>query len=144
MTVCNPERFELDWLFVVLDLLKLDHWAPKLKFPKSFVGGGSYLPLDQKGSGGGGWNGLKPDEPNPGFWLGLGPGPGPGSGLKSKNGGEIGLTGEGAPPVMLLLLLLFFGNLVMPVSLSSLFLTSNSLPGWLGKFLIRSLSVPFF
>ena len=101
--------------------------------------GGSYLPLDGKESGGGGWNRLKLNEPNPKS--------GPGGGLKSINGGETDLTGDGSlllPPAALLLLFLFFGNLVMPFNLSDLFLISNSLPGWLGKFLIKLLLVPFF
>ena len=105
--------------------------------------GGSSLPLDGKESGGGGWNRLKLNEPNPKS----GPGPGRGGGLKSINGGETDLTGDGSlllPPAALLLLLLFFGSLVMPFNLSDFFLISNSLPGWLGKFLIKLLLVPFF
>ena len=141
----------------MLDLLKLEGWAPKFRIPKLFVlkegggggGGGSYLPLDENGSGRGYWNGLKLDEPNPKSCPGSGPGPG--GGLESINGGETDLTGYGSlmlPPaallLLLLLLLLFFGNLVMPFDLSNLFLISNSLSGWLGKFLIKSLSVPSF
>ena len=150
VSVWDPKRFELGWLFVGLDLLKLEGWAPNFRFPNLFVlkerggsggggSGGSYLPLDGKESGGGGWNRLKLNEPNPKS--------GPGGGLKSINGGETDLTGDGSlllPPAALLLLFLFFGNLVMPFNLSDLFLISNSLPGWLGKFLIKLLLVPFF
>ena len=150
VAVWDQKKFELGWLFVLLDLLKLEGWAPKFRFPKLFVlkegggggggdgggGGGSYLPLDGKGSGGGGWNGLKLDQPNP--KSGPGPGPGPGGGLESINGGKTDLTGDGSlllpPAALLLLLLLFFGNLVMLFNLSNLFLISNSLPGWLSKF----------
>ena len=70
-------------------------------------GDGSYLPLDGKGCGSGGWNGLKPDGPNPKSCPGSGPGPG--GGLESINGGETDLIGYGSlmqPPAALLLLLL--------------------------------------
>ena len=142
VAVWDPKTFELGWLFVMLDLLKLEGWAPKFRIPKLFVlkegggggGGGSYLPLDENGSGRGYWNGLKLDEPNPKSCPGSGPGPG--GGLESINGGETDLTGYGSlmlPPtallLLLLLLLLFFGNLVMPFDLSNLFLISNSLSG---------------
>ena len=60
----------------------------------------------------------------------------------SINGGKMGLNGGGAP-FLFLLLLLSFGNGVIPFNLSNLFLISNSLPGSLGKFLVKSLSVPF-
>lgn len=110
---------------------------PKLLKEGSGGGGsGSILPLDGKRSGGGGWNRLKPDGPGPG---GSG-----GGGLGSINGSKMGLTGGGPPLLLLLLLLLSFINGVIPFNLSKLFMISNSLPGWLGKFLIKSLPVPFF
>ena len=115
VAVWDQKKFELGWLFVLLDLLKLEGWAPKFRFPKLFVlkegggggGDGSYLPLDGKGCGSGGWNGLKPDWPNPKSCPGSGPGPG--GGLESINGGETDLIGYGSlmqPPAALLLLLL--------------------------------------
>ena len=46
-------------------------------------------------------------------------------------------------PSPLLLLLLFLLNLFIPRNLSRRFCISNSLPGWLGRDLIKSLSVCF-
>lgn len=128
------------WL-PAFDLLKLEGCAPKFMLPKLLMkegggGGGSYLPLDKKRSGDGGWkgssggglNGLKPDQPNPGSE----PDPEPEGGLESMNGGDTGLTGESGPLLLLLLSsLLFFGNLFVPFSLSisSLFQTLF-LVGW--------------
>lgn len=121
--------------------MKFEGCAPKLRFPKllkegAWSGGGSNLPLDVKGSdGGGGWNGLKPAGPDPG-----------GHGEGSINGGETGLSGVGNLLFLLLLLLLLlsFGNRVTPLNLSTRFLISKFLPGWQGRFLIKSLSEPFF
>ena len=101
---------------------------------KSFARGGgktgSFDPnkLKDGGCGGGGGCG------------GLGP--------PSKKSSIVGKLG-GLPPgpkrfelllSLLLLLLLFEKEVFTPLSLSNLFLISNSFPGWLGKDLIKSLS----
>ena len=140
VAVCEPNR-----------LGELDGCAPKLKFwklLKEVASGGSSLPLDGKASadGGGGdsWNGLKLEGPNLGNESGAGPGPEGGNG--SIYGGETETTGGRKLSLLLLLLLLLlsFGNRFAPFNLSNLFLISNSLHGWFGKFFIKSLSVPFF
>ena len=48
------------------------------------------------------------------------------------------------PSSLLLFLLFLLSNLFMPRNLSRCFCISNSLPGWLGRDLINSLSVCFF
>lgn len=79
-------------------------------------GGGSNLPQENR-SGGGGWNGWKsPDGPGPG---------GGGGGPRSIYGCDIGLTGGGKFPLLLLLLLLSLGNVVLPFNLSNLFCISK-------------------
>ena len=81
------------------------------------------------------------------------PGGGGGGAPFSIKSSMFGGAGGGPKPVISppsgpsgpwLLLLLTKLSLPTPLNLSSLFFISNSLPGWLGKDFIKSLSGPFF
>ena len=78
---------------------------------------------------------------------GAGGGGGGGLGPPSKKSSIVGKIGSSPPGprrfellLLLLLLLLFEKEVFTPLSLSNLFLISNSFPGWLGSDLIKSLS----